>query len=96
MVTKQCSVHEVWPTRTNTAMMDSCDYMCTCCKRDKGSPKLFSKENKVHPGDVPDCLRALTQVEEMLIAKACPIMSIYKKHGGQNAYKVMFKHAARY
>ena len=68
-------------------MVDFSQYMCTHCKRDKGSPKLFSKENKMHPGDVPECLKGLTQVEKMLIAKACPIMCIYKKHGGQNAYR---------
>ena len=69
-------------------MVDSCQsiYMCTCCKRDKGSPKLFPNESKMHPGDVPECLRGLIPVEEMLIAKACPIMCIYKKHGCQNAY----------
>ena len=84
---KRCTIcYEVWPTRVCTTV-DSCEYMCTGCKRDKGSPKLFSKENKMHPGDVPECLKGLTQVEEMLIAKACPIMCIYKKHGGQNAYK---------
>ena len=37
----------------------------------------------MHPGPVPDCLQQLTQVEEMLIARACPIMSVYCKHGGQ-------------
>ena len=28
----------------------------------------------------------LAQVEEMLIARACPIMSVYRKHGGQQGY----------
>ena len=41
----------------------------------------------MHPGDVPSCLQGLTQVEEMLIARACPIMCIYRKHGGQRGYK---------
>lgn len=35
------------------------------------------------PKSVPPCLRNLSQIEEMLIARACPIMSIYRKHGGQ-------------
>lgn len=39
------------------------------------------------PGNVPPCLRNLSQVEEMLIARASPIMSIYRKHGGQRGYK---------
>ena len=62
-------------------------YVCTRCKRDKNDPKLFSEENDMLPGEVPSCLRGLSQVEEMLIARACPIMSVYRKHGGQRGYK---------
>ena len=29
----------------------------------------------------------MTQIEEMLIARACPIMTIYRKHGGQRGYR---------
>ena len=39
------------------------------------------------PGVVPPCLRQLSQVEEMLIARARPVMSVYRKHGGQRGYK---------
>ena len=62
-------------------------YICTRCKRDKHHIKKFSAANSMHPGPVPDCLQRLTQVEEMLIARACPIMSVYCKHGGQRGYK---------
>jgi hypothetical protein len=45
-----------------------------CLKRDwnlqEGEPFLFSKENNIDPGVVPGCLRDLTQMEEMVIAKA--------------------------
>ena len=41
----------------------------------------------MHPSSVPQCLQNLSQVEEMLISRACPIMSIYKKHGSQRGYK---------
>jgi len=41
----------------------------------------------MYPGDVPSCLQGLTQVEEMLIARACPIMCVYRKRGGQRGYK---------
>ena len=41
----------------------------------------------MHPGDVPTCLQEMTQIEEMLIAQTCPIMSVYRKHGGQWGYK---------
>ena len=77
--------HELWPTRV--CLNDETTYQCTRCKRDKGKPKLYSVENDMYPGDVPICLQGLTQVEEMLIARACPIMCIYRKHGGQRGYK---------
>ena len=38
------------------------------------------------PSAVPTQLSGLTQVEEMLIAKALPIMHIYIKPGGQRGY----------
>ena len=63
------------------------DYMCARCRRDKKSPRLYSAGNDMHPGPVPDELAGLTDVEEMLISRACPIMSIYRKHGGQYGYK---------
>ena len=37
--------------------------------------------------DVPPCLQGLTQVEEILIARARSIMCIYCKHGAQRGYK---------
>ena len=46
-------------------------------------PMLFSADNDMEPGRVPTCLEEMTQVEEMLIARACPIMTVYHKHGGQ-------------
>ena len=39
------------------------------------------------PGAVPQELQGLTEIEEMLIARACPIMCVYRKHGGQRGYK---------
>lgn len=38
------------------------------------------------PSAVPNELMGLTQVEEMLIARALPIMHIYVKRGGQRGY----------
>ena len=38
------------------------------------------------PGSVPAKLQGLSEVEELLIARAFPIMSIYRKHGGQRGY----------
>lgn len=82
-----CNVcHEVWPTQT-CLKDDTSTYTCTRCKRDKGNPKRYSSENDMDPGVVPECLQKLSQVEEMLIARTCPIMCIYCKHGGQRGYK---------
>ena len=75
---------EAWPTRQNLA---SEVFICYRCKRDKKSPKKFSAENDMDPGTVPEQLRGLTQVEEMLISRVCPIMRVYRKHGGQRGYK---------
>ena len=38
------------------------------------------------PGCLPTALQGLTDIEEMVIAKACPIMCVYRKHGGQRGY----------
>ena len=82
-----CTVcHELWPTR---ACLKDCPdtFICTRCKRDKRLIKKFSAANDMDPGVVPPCLRQLSQVEEMLIARACLVMSVYRKHGGQHGYK---------
>ena len=82
---RQCTTcKEAWPTRQN---LTSETYTCYRCKRDKKSPKKFSAENDMDPGIVPEQLRGLTQVEEMLISRVCPIMRVYRKHGGQRGYK---------
>ena len=59
----------------------------THVKRDKGSPKLLSAENDTDPGPVLLCLEGLTQVEQMLIVRGCPVMCVYRKKGGQRGYK---------
>jgi hypothetical protein len=83
---RQCTTcKEAWPTRQNLV---SEVYICYRCKRDKKSPlKKFSAENDMDPGTVPEQLRGLTQVEEMLISRVCAIMRVYRKHGGQRGYK---------
>ena len=79
----QCTVcKETWPTKQNLSK-DPARYVCHRCTRDKKSPRVYSAEN----GIVPPQLEGLTQIEEMLIAKVCPIMSVYRKHGGQRGYK---------
>ena len=81
---KRCSIcNEQWPTRTH---LNADPYICNRCQRDKHIPKLYSIGNDMDPGTVPPCLQDMTQIEELLIARACPIMTIYHKHGGQLGY----------
>src|SRR2546425_3460708 len=42
---------------------------CRRCDSDKNETKKFSAENNMDPGDVPEELKALTEIEEMLIAQ---------------------------
>ena len=38
-------------------------------------------------GSIPAELQGLSEMEELLIVRVFPIMSIYRKHGGQGGYK---------
>lgn len=77
----QCKIcYEVWCGITGN--------ICGRCKRDKIEPRKFSSENNMVPSCVPQELYGLTQIEEMLIARAFPVMNVYcKPRGGQRAYK---------
>lgn len=80
--------HEAWPIKQSNKKCGSQDFVCLRCNRDKGTPKKFSRENDMIPCDVPAELRNLTQVEEMLIARAFPVIQVYiKPRGGQRGYK---------
>ena len=61
---------------------------CSCqrCKKDNQCPKLFSSDNNMDPGSVPAELLGLSQTEEMLIARCCPIMRVIHLKGGQLGY----------
>ena len=79
----QCTVcHEAWPLKSKPRP----PYVCSRCSRDKKSPKKFCCENSMIPSSVPNELQNLTQIEEMLIARALPIMRVYIKPGGQRGY----------
>ena len=60
---------------------------CRRCYTEKGSPKKFSTDNNMDPGEVPEELQGLTEIEEMLIARVFPVMSVYKLRGGQHGYR---------
>ena len=61
---------------------------CSCqrCKKDNQGPKLFSSDNNMDPGSVPAELLGLSQTEEMLIARCCPIMRVIHLKVGQLGY----------
>jgi len=75
---------EAWPLRVAPKCLQN--YKCSRCSREKESPKKFSKEDLMIPSPVPSELSGLTQIEELLIAKALLIMHIYIKPGGQRGY----------
>ena len=77
---------EAWPLKSKPKNYPN--YICSRCSRDKCVPKKFSNENFMIPSPVPKELQNLTQFEEMLIARAFPVMHVYTKpRGGQRAYK---------
>ena len=86
----QCkNCFEAWPQKTKirkNSKKTLSNYVCTNCLRDKQFPKKFSKENHMVPSSVPKELQGLTQIEEMLIARALPIMRVFIKPGGQRGY----------
>ena len=59
-----------------------------CFLRDKGSrsPFLMSADNEMDPGDVLAYLPALTQVEEMIIARSHVHMLVHRYRGHQYHY----------
>ena len=72
-IVRQCTVcHEAWPLKSKPRT----PYVCLRCSRDKKSPKKISRENSMIPSCVPHELQNLTQIEEMLISRALPIMRV--------------------
>ena len=67
--------------RINMAM--ATDTICKRCSRDKNTVKMFSVENKIDPGPVPDELKNLSLTEQQLICRVSPAIHIHMlKHGG--------------
>ena len=81
----QCKIcFESWPIKGSSNLKSVDDYVCTRCKKDKG----FSVDNNIKPSPVPEALKGLTQIEEMLIARVFPVMQVYTRpRGGQRAYR---------
>ena len=79
-VITQCRrCQDAWPLKSKPRSPNVCSRWST----DKKSPKTFSCENSMVPSLVLHELQNLTQIEEMLIACALPIMRVYFKPGGQ-------------
>ena len=60
--------------------------MCTRCKKE-GNRHRFSSGNHMNPGLQPLVLASLTQIEEMLIARASPILQVMHSIGDQYKYR---------
>ncbi len=81
----QCTIcKEAWPIISKLKSLNS--YVCSRCLMDKNTPKKLSNDNAMIPDSVPLELQDLTQIGEMLVARALPIMRVYIKPGGQRGY----------
>ncbi|CAG8598033.1 15848_t:CDS:1, partial [Racocetra fulgida] len=59
---------------------------CYHCHTEKTSPKKFSTENNMDPGNVPEELQRLIEIKEMLIAQVFPVIVVYRLRGEQYGY----------
>ncbi|RIA90130.1 hypothetical protein C1645_823756 [Glomus cerebriforme] len=59
---------------------------CRRCHTEKLLPKKFSAKNNMDPGEAPEKLKGLTEIEEMLIVQVFTVMTVYRLRGGQNGY----------
>ena len=78
-----CAVcHETW----FDLEVSSRTKMCKRCYNDqrnhKGSPAMFSAENRMDPGKQPACLSILNRVEQAAIAIIAPVQNVVKLRGG--------------
>ena len=62
-------------------------YVCSRCVRDKNATKKFSVDNNMIPSQVPKELQGLTQLEEIIIARVFPVISVYTKTRGGGGAK---------
>jgi hypothetical protein len=69
-----------------TLVKESCK-RCYYEKNTDNIPKKFSSSNNMDPGDVPEELKGLSEIEEMLIFQVFPVITVYRLHGEQNGYK---------
>lgn len=77
---------EAWPVKGKNKSKQT-NYICQRCTSDKKSPKKFSSQNQMIPSSIPIELQDLTQIEEMLIARALPIMNVYVNPGDNEVFQ---------
>lgn len=51
--------------------------MCTCCRKGKKVPKVWSDENNMDPMSVPQELSGMSDAEQMLIARLAPTVHVH-------------------
>lgn len=56
------------------------------CKYCSKNSNKWTKHNNMDPGDVPNELSCLTDIEAMVIAQVHPIISVHRHKGGQHLY----------
>ena len=56
--------------------------MCHQCYMEKMNPKKFSKENNMNSGVIPEELKGLIEIEEMLITQVFTVMTVYRLQEG--------------
>lgn len=63
--------------------------LCIQCCKNIGKEEFikFTNLNKMEPCEIPQCLRDLNEVEQLLIAKIHPQIFVYHLSGGQLGYK---------
>ncbi|CAG8687584.1 10113_t:CDS:2, partial [Gigaspora rosea] len=65
-------------TEFDASELCTTEFDCRNCYSEKISPNKFSNENNMDPGEVPEELQGLTEIEEMLIAKVFTVISVYR------------------
>jgi len=57
--------------------------MCTCYRKDKKVPDIWTDENNMHPMLHPKELSKMSDTEQMLISRLAPTIHVHMlKHGG--------------
>ena len=91
---QQCTeCQERWYTRLDYKPTATESYLCTRCKRElkeltkpteqrKFHVTRFGKDNDMLPGNFPECVRKLTQIEELLVSPILTCMPVYTVKGG--------------